>query len=432
MESLGCAKNQVDSEVMIAALTGGGWEYVRDPDRAGVIIVNTCGFIREAKEESIETAIALRINYPDAIIVMAGCLTQRYRESLQKELPEIDAFCGNRNPEAISGLLAGIVRADVRAPGESAVPARPGRTIFLSYPGSAYVKIADGCDNCCSYCSIPIIRGGLESRNVGEVTDEVKQLIRRGIIEVNVIAQDVGSFGGDRGHRELPALLRSLASIRDEFRLRLLYIHPDNFPMDILDIIRDDPRFLPYFDIPFQHASGRILTAMGRRGTGGGYLRLLDRIRKALPDAVVRSTFLLGFPGENEEDFASLLEFQARAEINWLGCFTYSREEGTKAAGMRPRVKKSVALKRKKEIESRQIPITERWLDRSIGRRVEVLIEEPVAGEDLAIGRSYMQAPEVDGLVVVRGGNRIPGRMERVRLIRRNGVDLEGIPDETG
>jgi ribosomal protein S12 methylthiotransferase len=428
IESLGCAKNQVDSEIMIASLIKKGWEYVREPEAAGVIIVNTCAFIQEAKEESIETTISLRSRYPEKKIIVAGCLTQRYGKTLEKEFSDMDGFIGNQNPELIAEKINGAGEIKVKANTSPQHTMHPYRNILLSYPGSAYVKIADGCDNRCSYCSIPIIRGNLWSRKVKDIIDEVTYLLDLGIIELNLVAQDLGSFGIDRGKEELTTLFRSLACLPQHFWLRPLYIHPDRFLHEILDIIKADSRFLPYFDIPFQHASEKILRLMGRKGDSSRYLRLIEEIRDKIPGAVIRSTFLVGFPGECDHDFSSLLDFQKRAAINWLGCFAYSREEGTPAFTLPGRVKKSVILLRKREIESRQISVTEKWLDSIVGSCLDVLIEESVEGEELSLGRSYMQAPEVDGLIVIHGKHLVPGTITRVKIVRRNGMDIDGIP----
>jgi ribosomal protein S12 methylthiotransferase len=242
-----------------------------------------------------------------------------------------------------------------------------------------------------------------------------------------LIAQDLGSYGRDLGEPGLPLLLSEISRIPGDYWVRLLYIHPDHFPDGILDVMAEDSRFLPYFDLPFQHAAPGVLRAMGRRGDPEANLELLSRIRARLPSAVIRSTFLLGFPGETDSDFAELLSFQERARPDWLGCFTYSREEDTPAFSMPGRVTKAVAERRKSDIEIRQGPITERSLDAHIGSTLDVLVEEQVQGERLSLGRAYLQAPDVDGLVVVRASVQ-PGSRCAVRIERRNGVDLEGTP----
>ncbi len=435
VESLGCAKNQVDSELMIAALEREGWRLAAGPKDAHVLIVNTCGFIDPAKRESIETSLALKALYPDKKVIMVGCLSERYGADLRSHLPEIDGFLGNKDPGAIVDLVEtaagqdrGAAAGAARAVGTGAARSRLERKRLLSFPGSAYVKIAEGCGNRCSYCAIPLIRGDLASRTIPSVLDEVRGLLDRGAREIILIAQDLGSFGLDRGGAELPRLLSSVASLPGQFWVRLLYIHPDRFPRQILDILASDGRFLPYFDLPFQHASPRVLRAMGRKPDPEANLALLAEIRSRLQQVVIRSTFLVGFPGETEEDFTRLVDFQRRARFEWLGAFAYSLEEGTPAFSLTGRVPKAVAERRLREVERGQQPITEAALDAQAGRTLDVLIEENVEGEDMSIGRAWLHAPEVDGLVVVRR-SLAPGQWARVVITRRNGVDLEAEPE---
>jgi ribosomal protein S12 methylthiotransferase len=311
-----------------------------------------------------------------------------------------------------------------------------GNRPLLSLPGSAYVKISEGCNNRCSFCAIPNIRGPLRSRPIPQVLDECRRLLDRGIRELCLIGQDLGSYGADRAvglgdGTGLPTLLEALSALPDHFWVRLLYIHPDHFPRPILEICRRDKRFLPYFDLPFQHGSAKILRAMNRRLNADAYLSLVAEIRGALPDVVIRSTFLTGFPGETEEDFRELLDFQARAELDWLGVFTYSREEDTAAYDMKPRVPKKTATRRKALIEEQQAAITERRMERFIGRTLEVLVEELVDEEDgLYLGRLYCQAPEVDGSAVIRSDKPLlPGTFIQCRVFGRAGFDLEVMPE---
>jgi len=425
IESLGCAKNQVDSEELIAHLERAGLTWVADPEQAEAVIVNSCGFITSAKEESIRTALELKSRFPGKKVLLAGCLVARYGEELTRALGELDGFAGLRDPQALERLLvpgapgAQVPTGEPRRSGQS-------RRHLLSFPGSAYLKIAEGCGNRCSYCAIPLIRGPLTSRPRAEVVEEARGLLAAGVLEIVLIAQDLASYGADRaGGGELPVLLRELLDLPGEYWLRCLYIHPDHFPEELLALAAADSRLLPYFDLPFQHASPAVLRRMGRRGTAEGYLALLARIRAALPRAVLRSTFLVGFPGETEEDFRVLLDFQREAELDWAGFFTYSREEGTAAYSLGPRVGAKRPESRKRELERAQQAITERRLERHVGAQLEVLIEEPVRGEALALGRAYLQAPEVDGLVVVKAAGLEAGRRCRVRIERRNGVDLE-------
>ncbi len=431
IESLGCAKNQVDSELMIASLEKAGWRYCEDPREADILIVNTCGFISSAKKQSIETGLELRARFPRKKIYMVGCLFERYPKELARELPEFDGFMGSRDPAGIAELVRGEPPAgggaveDGAAQDRGARPASPvERGRLLSFPGSAYVKAAEGCDNCCSYCAIPLIRGKLDSRPRADVVREIRGLLSRGAREIILVAQDLGSYGRDRGEPELGPLLRDISEIPGKHWVRMLYVHPDHFPRDVIPAVREDPRLLPYFDIPFQHASPPILAAMGRIADAKKNLRLIEELRDGLPGAVIRSTFLVGFPGETEEDFSRLLDFQDGASLDWLGVFAYSREEGTAAYGLPGRVKAAEARRRKAVIEERQVPITELALDGHVGEGLDVLVEEPVTGEELSIGRAYLQAPEVDGLTVLRGS--FPGgALVRARVIRRNGLDLE-------
>ncbi len=431
----GCAKNQVDAENMMAALNAAGWTPCGDPGAADLCIVNTCGFIESAKKESLDAVFSLRSSYPSARILMAGCLAQRYAEDLKGDLPEADAFFGNADLSRVVEAAEAAVRGShealippIDASGEVDFSSCSDDRPLLSLPGSAYIKITEGCDNCCTYCAIPLIRGNLRSRSIDSIVEEARGLLHRGVKELCLIGQDLGSYGVDKGGEcLLPDLLDGLSKLEGDFWIRLLYIHPDRFPRGILDRCARDPRILPYFDLPFQHASGRVLRAMNRSGDAETYLRLIADIRSALPDATIRSTFLVGFPGETDEDFEALLDFQRRAEIDWLGAFVYSREEGTPAYSMRGRVAKKTAEERKRRIEEAQVPITEARVDRCVGRVMRALVEEAVENEDgLYLGRVASQAPEVDGATVLSSDSPLaPGSFVAARVFRRAGFDLD-------
>jgi ribosomal protein S12 methylthiotransferase len=432
LDPFGCAKNQVDAETMMALLAAAGWTAVENPDDADLIIVNSCGFIESAKRESINAVLSWRKIYPEKKILLAGCLAQRYAGELAQIMPEADGFFGNTGLGGISAAAAALFPGPSKK--EGPLPA-PGERPLLSQPGSAYVKISEGCNNRCSFCSIPLIRGSLRSRSIAEIDAECRSLLGRGVRELNIIGQDIASFGLDRpGEGGLPALLRALAAIPGDFWVRLLYLHPDQLPLsvlDILDIMGRDSRFLPYFDIPFQHASGPLLRTMKRRGDGESYLELIGRIRSGLPGAVIRSTFLTGFPGETEEDFERLLDFQERAAVDWMGCFVFSREEGTPAYSMGKRVPKRTAAERKRILEERQQGISGERMEKFLGRELDILIEEKFespgeAPPALYLGRAYCQAPEVDGAVLVSCGKTlIPGTLVRCKVTGRAGIDLE-------
>jgi ribosomal protein S12 methylthiotransferase len=445
IESLGCAKNQVDSEHIMAELEAEGYIRAEQAEDAGLIVVNTCAFIESAKQESINTSLSFRQLYPGKKISVRGCLAERYRKELEESLPEADEFRG----------VPDLAAAEKRI-------ARPGARPLLSLPGSAYVKISEGCNNRCSFCAIPHIRGPLKSRSVESITGECRDLLRRGIKELVLIAQDAGSYGRDgavgnnHDRLRLPALLQAIASITgdgnagdgipSDFWVRLLYIHPDrllagyqnerNLLEDLIAVMRDNPRILPYFDLPFQHAAPSVLHAMGRKGNREAYLDVIKRLRESLPGAVIRSTFLVGFPGETDDDFAELLDFQQAARIDWLGAFTYSREERTAAYAMKNRVNKKTAALRKAAIEEAQIPISAARLATFTGIETHALIEEEVDSGDITgadaipdsrlyIGRLPIHAPEVDGAAVIESDYPLElGSFAHVTTLGTAGVDM--------
>ncbi|MDR0636934.1 MAG: 30S ribosomal protein S12 methylthiotransferase RimO [Treponema sp.] len=423
LDPFGCVKNQVDAETMMAHLNGASWLAADKPEDADLIIINSCGFIESAKRESINAVLAWRKLFPDKKLILAGCLAQRYADEI--ELAEADCLFGNND-------LAQITEVASRLTGSAAAgtPVVPGQRPLLSLPGSAYIKISEGCNNRCSFCAIPLIRGPLRSRPIPDIVEECRQLIARGIRELCLIGQDIGSFGKtarDSADSQLPALLEAITRLDGQFWVRLLYIHPDQFPLDILDTISRDKRFLPYFDLPFQHGSTLILRAMNRQGNAESYLSLIRRIRDALPDATLRSTFLLGFPGETSADFHALLDFQAEARLDWVGCFTYSREENTPAYSMKNRVSKRLAAERKALIEERQTPISEERMERFIGRRLDALVEEALDPEEgLYLGRLFCQAPEVDGATVITSNTQLTvGDFVTGKIVARAGIDLD-------
>ena len=429
---------------MMAVLDRSAWSAVEDPGAADLIIINSCGFIESAKQESIDAVLSYRKRYPDTKILLAGCLAQRYLQELPASLGEADGFFGNTDLGAVAAAANSIFKkpgspaeAPVSLPvSSSLLAARP----LLSLPGQAYVKLSEGCNNRCAFCAIPLIRGPLRSRPVPEIIGECRSLLDRGVRELCLVGQDLGSYGADLGGSGagsgLPELLEALSRLDGPFWARLLYIHPDHFPRPLLDLCRRDSRILPYFDLPFQHGSSRILRAMGRQGDPERYLGLVAEIRGALPDAVIRSTFLTGFPGESDGDFRQLLEFQTRADLDWLGVFAWSREEGTPAYSMQGRVPAKTAARRKALVEERQTGISERRMDRFVGRSMEALVEEALDlrpadpragdGERLYLGRLYCQAPEVDGAVVLRSARPLQaGTFVRGRITARTGFDVE-------
>jgi ribosomal protein S12 methylthiotransferase len=427
VDPFGCAKNQVDAENMMLHLNNAGWSAAHDAADADIIIVNSCGFIQSAKQESINAVLEWRKLHPGKKILLAGCLAQRYAQELAESLPEADGFFGIDDISKIATAVHSLMGSGEWGVGSGEMILASSRPL-LSFPGSAYVKISEGCDNNCAFCAIPLIRGALRCRTVADIVDECRGLLARGIHELCVIGQDIGSYRS--GGSGLPELLNAIAELPGNFWVRLLYIHPDHFPLQILDLMERDRRFLPYFDIPFQHASPKILAAMNRRGSAESYISLAATIRGRIPASVIRTTFLVGFPGETDADFAALLDFQQNLRPDWMGCFSYSREEGTPASAILDQVPAKIAARRQRQVEDRQIPITEKSVDRFIGQNLDVLLEERFEGGDgndsLWLGRLYCHAPEVDGAAIVTGaGAAQPGDVIPCTVVARRGVDLE-------
>ena len=431
LDPFGCAKNQVDAENMMLHLDNAGWSAAQDAQDADLVIVNSCGFIESAKQESINAVLLWRKQYPHKKILLAGCLAQRYAKELGDILPEADGFFGVDDIAGITEKANSLLGCIPTGRYTNVQLLQSGRRPLLSLPGSAYVKISEGCDNRCSFCAIPLIRGPLRCRSVPDIVEECRGLLARGIRELCIIGQDIGAY--QREGSGLPELLKAIANIPGNFWIRLLYIHPDHFPLPILDLMEQDSRFLPYFDIPFQHASSAILAAMNRHGTAEHYISLAATIRSRIPASIIRTTFMTGFPGETDADFTALLEFQQQLRPDWMGCFSFSREEGTPASMMKKQVPKKTAVRRQHEIEERQIPITEQRMDRFIGQNLDALLEEQFATNDesehepLWLCRLFCHAPEVDGAAVITGNypQLKAGDIVPCKVIARNGIDLE-------
>jgi ribosomal protein S12 methylthiotransferase len=419
--SLGCLKNQADSESLLRALKAMGFTYTSDPGEADVMLVNTCGFIEEAKRESIEEILTLaRLRDGRRRLLVFGCLTERYRDELQREMPEIDALFGVSEHEGIKGYLGEVAA--------SFPPSSPdaGRVIHHVAP----LKAAEGCSRRCTYCAIPSIRGPLRSRGHGEVLGEARALLEAGVRELVLVAQDLTGFGrtGARGSASpLARLLRDLASIEGDFRIRPMYFYPTAISGEILEVMAGEGKICNYIDMPLQHSEDRILRLMRRQGGRRRYLGLLRRIRRAVPDVALRTTIMVGFPGEGKEEFRGLMEFIEEAEFDRLGVFAYSREEGTPAASMKGQVPARVKEGRLDDVMRLQADISLRKNRALVGRRMRALVDE-IKG-DTALGRVYSQAPEVDGHTIIkgiRGRGLRPGRFLDIRITRAYDYDLEG------
>lgn len=405
--SLGCPKNLVDTEVMMGLVRADGYELTADEREAEIIVVNTCAFINPAKEESIETILEmaqLKKTGRCRKLIVAGCLAERYRDVLLQEMPEIDAVLGTNQVEDI---LRAITEEDARA-----VPSSRSRYYLydhatprvLATPGYiAYIKIAEGCDHTCDFCIIPRLRGPMRSRPIDSVVREAETLAARGVREVVLVGQDTTHYGQDVGLTNgLARLLRRLARIDGLQWIRFLYGYPHHVTDELLDVVASEERVCNYFDIPFQHVSERILRRMRRGGSRKALERLIDRIRRRVPQAAIRTSFIVGYPGEEEEDFQQLLDHVRQVEYDHVGVFIYSDEEGTPAFEHRDKVPARVARARQKQLMKVQAQISLKKNKQRVGQRVKVLLEGYSEESHLLLqGRMASQAPEIDGCVLI-------------------------------
>lgn len=404
MVSLGCAKNQVDGEMLMAALTEGGFETVDDAALADIAIVNTCGFIESAKKESIEEILELAQLKKEGRIkklVVTGCLAERYQTEMHKELPELDAVLGIGANGSIAEHLKQMMKDEFveSFPDKGKMPLCGARE--LSTPSwSAYLKIAEGCDNRCTYCAIPMIRGGYRSRTIESIEEEAVQLVKNGAREIVLIAQDTTRYGIDLyGEYSLAKLMKRLCKIEGLKWLRVLYCYPDSITDELLETMASEEKIVKYIDLPLQHASGKVLRAMNRRGDRTSLTALMNKIREKIPGVILRTTLITGFPGETEEDFTELAEFVKEIRFDRLGCFAYSQEEDTPAAEMPDQIDDEVKNRRAEIIMEDQTFIMEEKGQEYIGQTLGVLVEGFDRYAECWFGRSAMDAPDIDGKV---------------------------------
>ncbi len=434
MVSLGCAKNQVDGEVLMASLKNAGFLPVDDAALADIAIVNTCGFIESAKRESIEEILELAALKKEGKIkklVITGCLSERYQKEMHAELPEADAVLGIGANGDIAPLLTKMMEENTYVesfPDKARMPLCGDRELTTpSY--FAYVKIAEGCDNRCSYCAIPLIRGGYRSRTMESIEAECKGLVANGAKELVLIAQDTSRYGIDLyGEYSLAKLMARLCRIDGLRWLRVLYCYPDSITDELLDTMAREEKIVPYIDLPLQHASGPILKAMNRRGDRQSLTALMNKIRERVPGVVLRTTLITGFPGETEEDFTELAEFVKDVKFERLGCFAYSQEEGTPAAELPGQLDEEVKAHRAELIMDRQMEIMERQGMELIGKTLEVLVEGYDRYAECWFGRSWRDAPDVDGKIFFTTGGKRPrlGSFVQVRVEDCMDCDLTG------
>ena len=429
--SLGCARNRADSEVMLGTLALEDWRVTDQPADADAIIVNTCGFIDPAKEESINTILEMasyKAENPELKLVVAGCLTQRYKGQLAAGLPEVDLFVGtDQFPEVGAFLRENLPQGTVRAK----------RTHYL-YDGSlpkkntlsnwsAYVKVAEGCQHNCAFCIIPAIRGELRSRPIPSVVKEVTELVRSGVKEINLIAQDLAAYGRDWGSSDLLALLKALVEIEDLRWIRLLYVYPENIDQEFIEFFAREEKLVKYLDIPVQHASDTLLKSMNRDVTAQQIRSTVNGLRQAIPNIAIRTSVMVGFPGETENDFEALKSFVEEMKFDHLGCFSYSKEEGTVAGRMSGQIGEAVKTRRQEEVMLLQKEVSKRNLQKYVGTVQEVLVSGVSTETDLLMeGRLSTQAPEVDGIVYINDGPYEVGAIQSVKITEAHDYDLVG------
>lgn len=430
MISLGCPKNQVDGEALLAKLAAAGYQIVNEIENSDVMIVNTCGFIEDAKREAIDTILEVA-QYKEAgvisALVVTGCLAERYQDEILKEMPEVDAVIGiGANADIVKvcdKALCGIQTSNF--PNKCYLPIDDER--LLSTPSHwAYLKIAEGCDNRCSYCAIPGIRGKFRSRKIESVVDEAKSLVNRGVKEIILVAQDTTKYGQDLyGEYSLDKLLKELVKIDGLEWIRLFYCYPQRITDSLIEVIANEEKVCNYIDIPLQHSDTTVLKNMNRVGDGNDYRVLLDKMRKAIPDLALRTTFMVGFPGETDEQFENLCDFVKDMKFDKMGCFTFSPEEDTPAFDMDNQIDEDVKKRRQEVLMNAQYSITEASNKNRVGNVYKVIIDSFADGK--YTGRSYMDSPEIDSGIIFTSNKKLNiGDFVNVKITDFDGYDLIG------
>lgn len=429
--NLGCPKNQVDSEV-ITGMLADQFDMISDPVQANLIVVNTCGFIEDAKKESIEVLLEMAELKNNGIcekVYAAGCLAQRYGKQLLEEIPELDGVLGD-------GDLDKIVEAIANSRNQRVHTSKKVQDFIYSHEMPrirsgplffAYVKIAEGCDNCCSYCAIPKIKGRYRSRTIESIVEETRTLALEGVKEIALVAQDTTRYGVERyGAFRLPSLLRELVKIDGIEWIRLMYCYPDAFTDELIEIIAQEPKVCKYVDLPLQHADNEILAKMNRRNTVEEAELLIAKLRKVIPGIFIRSTFITGFPGETEKQFQNLLQFISRVKLDRLGVFAYSQEENTPAAKMKGQIPVKIREARKDAVMALQAEISYDIQQKRVGEILKVILEAE-SSENNWIGRTEGDAPEIDGQIFLKVNTRHHlGDIIEARILRADSYDLEG------
>lgn len=435
--SLGCTKNQVDAERMLYKIREAGYQLVSDAALADIAIINTCGFIESAKQEAIETIFefaALKNEGRIKKIVITGCLAERYRQEVAELIPEADAVVGIGCNDDIVSVLEKIMAGEaVQAYGEKEKLSLTGGRVQTTLSFTSYLKIAEGCGNCCSYCAIPSIRGKFRSVPMEKLLDEAKELVLGGVRELIVIAQDTTRYGIDLyGEYKLPELLKKLCGIEELKWIRVLYCYPERVTDELLDVMASEEKIVKYMDLPIQHCDGEILKKMNRSGDEASLRALIKKIREKVPGITLRTTLITGFPGETEEQFGRLAEFVEDIKFDRLGCFAFSPEEGTPAAEMEDQLEEDVKERRAEVIMDQQMIIAVKKNKALVGETIEIVIEGFDRYGDCYFGRSAADAPEIDGKIFFTSGGKrqVPGKFVKVKITDMLDYDLIGELEE--
>lgn len=431
--SLGCDKNLVDSEMMLGMLEEKGYEFTDDEAEADIVVVNTCCFIQDAKQESIDTLLEmgeLKAGGQIKALIAAGCLAERYREEIQKEIPQVDAIIGTTAIDSITAAIDEVMAGQRRNHYRdiNAKPVAGAHRVVTTGGHFAYLKIAEGCDKRCTYCIIPKIRGSYRSVPMEELLRQAKELAGKGVRELILVAQETTLYGVDLyGKKSLAKLLHELAKLSGIYWIRILYCYPEEIDDELIEAIALEPKVCNYLDIPIQHASDPVLKRMGRRTDEAELRDIIGKLRDKIPDIALRTTLISGFPGETEEDFEELYRFVNETEFDRLGVFTYSEEEDTAAALMPDQIDEAVKEKRRDELMELQQAIAFEKAQDMVGRVMDVMIEGKVADEDTYVARTYRDAPNVDGYLFLNtSANLMTGDFVRVRVTDSNEYDLIG------
>ena len=425
--SLGCSKNLVDTEKTIGIFKANNFEIVNNPEEAEVIVINTCGFIESAKEEAINTILEMaeykkkKCKY----LIAMGCLVERYKEELEKAIPEVDLWIKYSEYNSLWERIVNLIEGNKNIDKYNDFDAVEERVISTGN-NFAYLKIADGCSNRCTYCAIPYIRGPQISRKMEDIIKEANKLAKDGYKEIILIAQDTTKYGIDiYGRPRLAGLLQELCKIDRIHWIRFLYAYPETIDDELIKVVKENEKICKYFDIPIQHISDTVLKRMNRQSDGKSIRRLIQKLRKEIPEVVIRTTVMVGFPGETKEDFEELYNFLKEAKFDKLGCFSYSKEDGTPAARIKEQIHPMTKKSRYNKIMALQQQISKENLERQIDREVEVLVEDKSFDGKTYIGRTYMDVPEIDGIVYLKSNNNLQsGDFTKAKIIDVSSYDL--------